>query len=284
MSSDEEFEEEGVFWFQGKGSGRGKSKGAKNQAKGQGKGLSKAQPKKGKPKGSGKKGPEGHKGPSKGELLRMLEEFTEQERSQSDKGGKRVGSGKSGEVDKGGKNARDQPKSKGQPKGKSSDKDGKGAEHVTHVDGESDEGGKGVKGGKGVAASSKGASELRCRGCNIILRLGHLHQPTCPLGRGEPVQENESMGWNAQVISDTPGAAPGGEGSHGFWHSVELEDFEGRLKEAGLSINDVEVIKDNSWELVDLLHELGYKDAVQRLKVLRALRAHFGDSSATGAG
>ena len=143
---------------------------------------------------------------------------------------------------------------------------------------------KGGKGGKGVAASSKGASELRCRGCNIILRLGHLHQPTCPLGRGEPVQENESMGWNAQVISDTPGAAPGGEGSHGFWHSVELEDFEGRLKEAGLSINDVEVIKDNSGELVDLLHELDYKDAVQRLKVLRALRAHFGDSSATGAG
>ena len=138
------------------------------------------------------------------------------------------------------------------------------------------QGGKGGKGGKGVAASSKGASELRCRGCNIILRLGHLHQPTCPLGRGEPVQENESMGWNAQVISDTPGAAPGGEGSHGFWHSVELQEFQGRLKDAGLSINDLKVIKDNSPELVNVLRELGYKDALQRVKVLGALSEVLG--------
>ena len=125
---------------------------------------------------------------------------------------------------------------------------------------------KGGKGGKGVAASSKGASELRCPGCNIIWRVGHYHQRDCPLGLGGPVQEKE-------VISDTPGAAPGGEGQG---HSVELQELQGRLEEYGLSMNELEVIKDVIPELVNVLGALGYANPLQRVKVLAALSELLG--------
>ena len=125
---------------------------------------------------------------------------------------------------------------------------------------------KGGKGGKGVAASSKGASELRCPGCNIIWRVGHFHQRDCPLGLGGPVQEKE-------VISDTPGAAPGGEGQG---HSVELQELQWRLEEVRLSINELKVIKDVISELVKVLGALGYEEPLQRLRVLAALREVLG--------